>query len=58
MDILLQKTINFELKDFPSEVRISPMYFKKHEDVNFVNTRVYIPPEMQVGVAAVPPGLL
>ncbi|XP_046671895.1 sister chromatid cohesion protein PDS5 homolog B isoform X2 [Homalodisca vitripennis] len=48
MDILNQKTVNFELKDFPSEARISPMYFKKHEDPNFVNTRLYIPPELQV----------
>lgn len=52
MDILLQKTVNFEMKDFPSESRISPMYFKKHEDPNFVNTRLYIPPELQVNVVS------
>ncbi|XP_054273999.1 sister chromatid cohesion protein PDS5 homolog B-like isoform X2 [Macrosteles quadrilineatus] len=48
MDLLAQKTVNFEFKDFPAEARISPMYFKKNEDPNFVNTKVYIPPELMM----------
>ena len=37
MGLILSKTNNFEMKVFPSEPRIPPMYFKKHEDANFVN---------------------
>jgi len=48
MDILHQKTVNFEFKDFPAEARISPMYFKRNEDPNFVNNKLYIPPELQL----------
>lgn len=37
MGLILSKTTSFEMKEFPSEPRIPPMYFKKHEDPNFVN---------------------
>ena len=37
MGLILSKTRSFEMKEFPSEPRIPPMYFKKHEDPNFVN---------------------
>lgn len=37
MGLILSKTKSFEMKDFPSEPRIPPMYFKKHDDPNFVN---------------------
>lgn len=37
MGLILSKTTSFEMKEFPSDPRIPPMYFKKHEDPNFVN---------------------
>ena len=37
MGLILSKTKSFEMKEFPSEPRIPPMYFKKHDDPNFVN---------------------
>ncbi|XP_071521610.1 sister chromatid cohesion protein PDS5 homolog B isoform X3 [Panulirus ornatus] len=48
MGLILSKTTSFEMKEFPSEPRIPPMYFKKHEDPNFVNVKSYLPPELQV----------
>lgn len=41
MGLILSKTVSFEMKEFPSELRIPPMYFKKHEDPNFVNGECY-----------------
>ena len=41
MGLILSKTTSFEMKEFPSEPRIPPMYFKKHEDPNFVNGKLY-----------------
>uniref|UniRef100_A0A1B6DQW8 Uncharacterized protein n=1 Tax=Clastoptera arizonana TaxID=38151 RepID=A0A1B6DQW8_9HEMI len=46
MSILLNKTVNFELKDFPAESKIPAMYFKRHEDPNFFNSKFYLPDEM------------
>ena len=37
MGLLLTKTTNFEMREFPSEPRIPPMYFRKPADPNFVN---------------------
>lgn len=47
MGIVVSKTSNFELKDYPAEPRIPAMYFKRPEDTNFVNTKLYLPPELQ-----------
>ncbi|KAK4314945.1 hypothetical protein Pmani_013813 [Petrolisthes manimaculis] len=48
MGLILSKTTSFEMRAFPSEPRIPPMYFKKHEDPEFVNVKSYLPPELQV----------
>lgn len=48
LGILVSKTVNFDMKDFPAESRIPAMYFKRHEDPNFVNTKLYLPEELQV----------
>ncbi|XP_042234585.1 sister chromatid cohesion protein PDS5 homolog B-B-like isoform X3 [Homarus americanus] len=48
MGLILSKTTSFEMKEFPSDPRIPPMYFKKHEDPNFVNVKSYLPTELQV----------
>ncbi|XP_049833683.1 sister chromatid cohesion protein PDS5 homolog B-B isoform X1 [Schistocerca gregaria] len=47
MSLIMSKTTNFDMKEFPSEARIPTMYFRRHEDNIFVNTRIYIPPELQ-----------
>lgn len=43
--ILLTKATNYDLKDYPAEIRIPVMYFAPQPD--FMNTRVFLPPEMQ-----------
>lgn len=43
--LLLTRTTNYDLKDFSSETRIPTMYFMPQQD--FVNTRVFLPPELQ-----------
>lgn len=43
--LLLTKTTNYDFKDFPSETRIPTMYFSPQPD--FVNTKVFLPPELQ-----------
>lgn len=43
--LLLTKATNYDLKDFPAEARIPIMYFAPQQD--FVNTRVFLPPELQ-----------
>lgn len=48
MGLILSKTTSFEMKEFPSEPRIPPMYFKRHEDPNFVNVKSYLPTALQV----------
>ncbi|XP_026466131.1 sister chromatid cohesion protein PDS5 homolog B isoform X1 [Ctenocephalides felis] len=47
MGLILSKTSNYDLKEYPSETRIPSMYFQPQPD-NFVNTKIYIPPEVQV----------
>lgn len=47
---ILARTTTFEMKDFPAEPRITAMYFKKPDDPNFVNTAIYLPPELQYQV--------
>lgn len=46
MSILLSKTTNYDFKDYPSETRIPTMYFAPQPD-HFVNTKVFLPPELQ-----------
>ncbi|GLV36490.1 precocious dissociation of sisters 5 [Carabus blaptoides fortunei] len=46
MSLILTKTTNYDFKDFPSETRIPTMYFAPQPD-HFVNTRVFLPPELQ-----------
>lgn len=48
MGLIISKTTSFEMKEFPSDPRIPPMYFKKHEVPNFVNVKSYLPAELQV----------
>ncbi|KAH1008037.1 sister chromatid cohesion protein PDS5 homolog B-B [Dendroctonus ponderosae] len=43
--LLLTKAMNYELKDFPSEIRIPAMLFVPQK--NFQNSRVFLPPELQ-----------
>lgn len=43
--LLLTKTSNYDLKDIPAETRIPTMYFYPQPD--FINTRVFLPPELQ-----------
>lgn len=43
--LLVTRTSNFDLKDFPTEARIPTMYFAPQPD--FINSRVFLPPELQ-----------
>ncbi|KAL1497514.1 hypothetical protein ABEB36_008461 [Hypothenemus hampei] len=43
--LLLTKATNYELKDFPAEIRVPTMLFVPQK--NFQNTRVFLPPELQ-----------
>jgi len=47
LGLILQRSTSFEMKDYPSEPRIPPMYFKRHDDPFHQNTRTYLPPDMQ-----------
>ena len=47
MGIITTRTTNFERKEFLSDARIPPMYFKPHEDPNYQNIQFYLPPELQ-----------
>ena len=45
--LLYSKTTNFELKEFPAQIQLSPLYFKAHpKGENWVNPLVYIPQEL------------
>ena len=35
------------MKDFLSEPRIPPMYFRPHQDPTFINTTMYLPAQLQ-----------
>lgn len=48
MGLIMQKTTSFEMKDYPTQPRIPSMYFRAHDDPNFVNTQTYLPPELQI----------
>jgi sister-chromatid-cohesion protein PDS5 len=48
MGLILSKTTNYEMKEFPAETRVPTMYFRRHEDSLWVNAKSYLPPEMQV----------
>ena len=47
MGIITTRTTNFERKEFLSDVRIPPMYFKAVEDANNQNIKSYLPAELQ-----------
>lgn len=47
LTILLNKTVNFDMKDVLTEIKISGLFFKKVEDPLFVNDKCYLPPELQ-----------
>lgn len=51
MTILLAKTVNFEMKDVLTEIKISALFFKKIDDPLFVNDKCYLPPELQYHVS-------
>jgi sister-chromatid-cohesion protein PDS5 len=47
MGIITTRTTNFERKEFLSDVRIPPMYFKAEGDPNQQNIKSYLPAELQ-----------
>jgi len=47
MGIITTRTTNFERKEFLSDARIPPMYFKPHDDPNYQNLQSYLPAELQ-----------
>lgn len=47
MSVIWARSQNFELREFPSDARIPRMYFAPQSEY-FVNTRVFLPPELQV----------
>jgi len=47
MGIITTRTTNFERKEFLSDARIPPMYFKPHDDPNYQNLQSYLPTELQ-----------
>lgn len=53
MILLNSKSSTFEMKEFITEARIPTMYFKRHDDPMFVNSRHYLPPEMYQQAAAI-----
>ncbi len=48
MGLLISKSTTYELKEFPIEPSISPMFFVPHEDPNFFNVETYLPSELVV----------
>nr|CAI5853212.1 unnamed protein product [Callosobruchus analis] len=44
--LLLTRATNYDLKDFPGETRVPTMYFAP-QPIDFVNTRVFLPPKLQ-----------
>lgn len=51
MSVLVVHTSTFETSPF-SEIRISAMFFKRHEDPMFVNVKVYLPEKFQIKVSS------
>ncbi|RZF48923.1 hypothetical protein LSTR_LSTR003303 [Laodelphax striatellus] len=50
MSVLESKTVNFELRNFPTEPKIPTMYFKRLDNLT-TNKKNYLPPEMQAQVS-------
>jgi len=50
MSVLVVHTSTFETSPF-SEIRISAMFFKRHDDPMFVNVKVYLPEKFQIKVS-------
>lgn len=46
MGLITSKTTNYDMKEFPTEAKIPTMYFRRCDDI-FVNTKMYIPAELQ-----------
>lgn len=53
MTVIWSKTTNYEMREFPTDTRIPTMYFAPQADT-FVNTRVFLPPELQYQPRKVP----
>ncbi len=51
LTILLAKTVNFEMKDTLTEIKISALFFKKIDDPLFSNEKCYLPQELQYHVS-------
>ena len=51
MNVIFSKTTNFDLKEFPSELRIPTMYFKRADEL-LTNTKNYLPSEMQINMSS------
>lgn len=47
MSVIWARSTSFEMREFPSDVRIPTMYFAPQSEC-FANTRVFLPPELQV----------
>nr|CAD7397440.1 unnamed protein product [Timema cristinae] len=48
LNLILTKTTNFDMKEFPAETRIPQMYFRKNDDPVFINTKCYLPIAVQM----------
>lgn len=46
MSLLISKTTNYELKEFPKDLQMPPMFFAPHEDPNFLNAVNYLPAQL------------
>ncbi|PSN32596.1 hypothetical protein C0J52_15180 [Blattella germanica] len=57
MGLVLSKTTNYEMKEFPADTRVPTMYFRRHEDTLWVNAKSYLPPDMQIHAPKMKPGL-
>ncbi|XP_065343965.1 sister chromatid cohesion protein PDS5 homolog A [Cloeon dipterum] len=48
MGLVMSKTTNYEMKKYPTLPRVPPMYFKRADDPNYINHKVYVPLEFTV----------
>jgi len=48
MGLVMSKTTNYEMKKYPTMPRVPPMYFKRADDPNYINHKVYVPLEFTV----------
>ncbi|XP_063982810.1 sister chromatid cohesion protein PDS5 homolog B isoform X1 [Diachasmimorpha longicaudata] len=51
MNVIYTKTTNFDMKEFPSELRIPTMYFKRADEL-ISNSINYLPAEMQINMTS------